>query len=203
MSEVRDNTPSPAAAAPSHPHHPRWLKERTLALEVAHQGRIGGTLRDAESVNAASLQRLEAKKRARPVVTPSLVEKIESSKRREARREKLGVSYKPVAKVLVVPAKRCKSCGLCLVCRRELRISIILAKGREGDLEMQWLADNLVALTFAMQKRIDCKISPNRRARGKEVAFSRMILGGERNTAFCSAVAEICDWSSRALGAWR
>jgi hypothetical protein len=204
VADIRANTPSAAAAAPSHPDHPRWLKERTLAMEIAAVQREGGTLRDAENANAVSLQRLEAKKRGpKLVATPSAIEKAASKQRRKERRDKLGVTYKPVATVRPAIVKACRTCGVCLHCRREIRMLAIMQKAGQGDLRMEWLVHNLVALQLAMQKRIDAKITPTRGAPGKEVAFSRMRLNAERNLAFLSAVTEICDWSIRSLGAWR
>lgn len=208
MTDVRDSAPSAAAAAPSHPAHPRWLKERTLAMEVRHAQQTGGATRDAELANQRALERLEGKKRdaggRRRILSPRAIEREERRRDRQlSRREQLGVTYKPVAPVVKPAQFRCGRCGQCVVCRRELRAIAIMAKAREGDLEMQWLTHNLVALHFAIGKRIDCKISPSRSQPGREIAFSRMMLGGERNLAFLGAVAEICDWSVRAMGAWR
>ena len=44
MSDVAADSAPPEAASPEHPLHDQWVKERTLAMEVAHQQRIGGTL---------------------------------------------------------------------------------------------------------------------------------------------------------------
>jgi hypothetical protein len=56
-------TPTDAASDPLHPDHDRWVKERTLAMEVAHAQRMGLGLRHAETENAYWLQRAEAKAR--------------------------------------------------------------------------------------------------------------------------------------------
>lgn len=205
MTDVRDNAPSAAAAAPRHPEHPRWLKERTLAIEVKHAQQTGGSLRDAEAANQRSLERLDARKRERrPVMTPGKVAREKQRQdRRERRREKLQVTVKPVAPIVKPVILACGRCGQCIHCRREMRVAAIMAKGRQGDAAMAWLVNNLVALMFALQKRIDCKIAPSASSLGKEVAFSMMRLAGERNTAFVSAAAEICDWSVRSMGPWR
>lgn len=203
MTDVRDDAPSLATPPTSAAEKPRWLKAYTMRFEVAHQNRIGGTLRDAEDANNASLQRLDAKKRedrGRRVLTP---DRVALEERRARRRDKLGVQVKPIAPVYVAAAKACRNCGRCRLCAREARTVAIMAKAREGDAAMAYLTHNLVALTLAHQKRIDCRIAPTPGAPGKEVGFARMMLHGERNLAFVGAVEAICDWSVGSLGKWR
>jgi hypothetical protein len=199
VTDVRSNEPSEAAASPAHVDHPRWLKARTLAMEVAHASKRGGTLREAEAANATALARLEVSKRAaRPVLA---ADKVANARRREERRDQLGVVKRPVAPPPPV-IDDCK-CNACQKCARRARLAQIMLRARQGDTAMRWLADNLVALHLAFQKRIDAKIAPSPRARCREVGFSRMRLNAERNLAFIGAVDSICDWSTRALGGWR
>lgn len=202
MSDVRASSPPAAAASPKHPDHARWVKEQTLRIEVDHARTTGGTLRDAELANARALERLSGRRRelARPDPIPRKAPP--SAAERQAKRAEEGVTIKPVAPVTIIPPPECGVCGLCLRCRREERAKLIMRKGREGDRAMQWLSLNFVALMLGLQKRVDTKIAPSRRARGREVAFSRM-RKQERITAFLDASAAICDWSVSALGAWR
>lgn len=202
MTDVKAHTPSDAARSPSHPDHARWVKERTLAMEVSHQNQIGGSLREAEKVNMVALRRLEEQKR-RDARKPKQPEKTQSEinegvAARAAKRE-LEVKADTPYRGARVPGAHC---GQCLKYKRELRITAIMAKAREADGFCEWLTWQLVALGFALQKRIDCNIAPTRRAPKKAVAFSQMTKQ-QRIKAYLGAVTEICDWSIPKLGAWR
>lgn len=200
MSEPKIDSvsPSPAAAAPGHPDHDRWVKEQTLALEVAAARAEGRTLRDAERANNASLERLAGKKRelraapapAGPTVDPDAIARADE---RIAAR---GVTRTAPTVRTLVPS-RCRSCGRCLVCRRDMRILAINQSARKGDLRAAALAWDLAGALLAMQGR-----KRYRGGDGREYDFARLNRGG-RERAFNALVASVCDRSVKLFGVWR
>lgn len=200
MAEITAVSIPASASAPNHPDHARWVKDRTMGMEAAHARRMGIPLEAAEKVNAIALERLAAKKRE-GVKGPKGPSKEEVNEGVQARRAKSGVK---VRDGVAYGARKsaCNWCGRCLNCKREQRTIEILKRAREGDKRMHWYALSMTALMFAFQKRIDCKVSPTKHARKREVAFSRMKYQ-QRINAFMSAMAQICDWSEQHLGRWR
>lgn len=199
MSDAEADTAPPEAASPSHPRHAQWVKEQTLAMEIAHQRRIGGTLRDAEDINRAALERLEARKRAGVEAgrEPEDVEPNAGRAAREAARDELGLT-RQIAPVLPVASSPCEYCGKCLRCKREARVHAIHERARQGDQFALALTWELVGAMLAHQARRDFKLHD-----GRVVPFSRMLLDGERNVAFLEVASGVCDRSVRLLGAWR
>lgn len=193
---VKANTPSDAAKAPSHPDHSRWVKDITLKRETEHAILNGGTSRDAETINLANLERLDGRKR---YAKPKKPKKKADAARREVTHADLiaaGVTKKP-ATIRKVEARACNFCGLCMRCRRELRVSQIMAKAREGDKRAHALTMELVAVMFAAQRRVDYKDGL-----GRELPFSRL-RGFERDRAATAGVENACDRSVSFMGEWR
>lgn len=194
MTDVKPITPSPAAASPTHPDHPRWVKERTLAMEAEHIKLVGGTLRDAEAANRANLERLEGRKRH---ARPKTRRKVKSVAERQAERAEKGLTYKPVAPVIAPPKSPCNFCGRCVRCKREARVVAIMAKAREGDQVALKLTWDLVALKHAVEARKDYRAGDRRL-----YPFSNL-RGRDKLVAFNAAIESVCDRSVKVLGAWR
>lgn len=193
---VKAVTPSDAAKAPNHPDHARWVKDVTVKREHEHAIMTGGTARDAEKANALSLERLDARKRHAKPQKPK--KKVDAAKREVTHADLIaaGVTKKP-ATIRKVEARACNFCGLCKRCRRELRVSQIMAKAREGDRRAHALTMELVAVMFAAQRRVDYKD-----AIGRELPFSRL-HGLARDRAATAGVENACDRSVSFLGEWR
>lgn len=176
--------------------HNRLLKERTLAIEVAHANATGGTLRDAENANMRALERLEARKRYKKPSAKAAPRKFEH---REITKKELAahnVTRKPAPPKKVIPPP-CKFCGTCRWCSRFKRTQEIMRKARLGDANMLALGDELAGLALAAQQRSDY-----RDALGVEYPFSR-IVGFTANRAVTAGIESVCDRSTRWLGPWR
>jgi hypothetical protein len=188
-------TPSAGAASPSHPDHARWVKERTLEVEAKHAHVIGGSIRDAEDANARNLIRLEARKRENK---PKPVKQRVDAAAREISHDDLkaaGVT-KQRARVAKIPAYKCKHCGLCRRCRRELRVAEIMRRNRIGDASVHAYANSLAVMVLAHGLR--------KLYRDGSVEFRFNELEGiHRNRALVAATELICERSSQTMGAWR
>lgn len=192
-------TPDDAARDPKHPEHARWVKDQTLAREAQHAAAAGLSFRDAETINAANLARLERRKR---IAAPKRKRK---SKRGEqprndehARLAAAGVIKRPAPPQLVKPRPSpCNWCGLCVTCKREARLRRIMREAREGDYRARGLVMELVAMAFAAQKRSDYKDSL-----GRELPFSRL-QGRDRARATTAGAEWVCDRSAAFMGDWR
>lgn len=142
-------TPTDAASDPLHPDHDRWVKETTLAVEVAHAQRVGKTFRDAEAENAYWLNRAEAKAReAKPVPAA----KPRPRKDREQRAQARGVAVRP-GKIGPEPTLRqlspCGRCGVCRACRRERRIyQLAISYKQTRDEKIKRTLDGLFFLSM-------------------------------------------------------
>jgi hypothetical protein len=188
-------TPAASAASPSHPDHSRWVKERTLEVEARHAHVIGGSIRDAEDANARNLIRLDARKREdkpKPVKQAVDVGKREIT---HAQLKEAGVT-KRRARVTKIAAYKCKNCGLCRRCKRELRVSEIMRRNRIGDASVSALANSLAVMVLAHGLR--------KMYRDGSVEFRFNELEGlHRNRALLAATELICERSSATMGAWR
>lgn len=193
---VKAVTPSDAAKSPAHPDHSRWVKDITLKREVEHATMTGGSSRDAETANLANLERLDGRKRHAKPQKPK--KKVDAAKREVTHADLIaaGVTKKP-ATIRKVEARACNFCGLCKRCRRELRVSQIMAKAREGDRRAHRLTMELVAVMFAAQRRVDYKDEI-----GRELPFSRL-HGLARDRAATAGVENVCDRSTSFMGEWR
>lgn len=173
----------------------RALKERTLAMEVAHATATGGTFRDAETANMRALERLEARKREPKKPKPQ-AKRREFQHREVTKKELASVTRKP-AKPKKLSAPSCKFCGTCRWCKRFRRSQLIMQKAREGDVAMLRLTMELVGLALAAQQKSDYKD-----ALGVEYPFSR-IAGFTATRAVNAGVESVCDRSVNQLGGWR
>ena len=188
---VRGVTPSIAAANPAHPDHPRWVKEKTFAMEAAHAKKLGLSSADAERENARLLERMEARHReAKPepiIVTPNASSRHEE---RIARRAAEGVQVrtpKPHELKATVPSP-CGRCGTCRGCMRERRVLAICKLGLKGDATMLTLAWQLSLATNAANARRGPFTDLGRRAAERKLI---------------RLVEDICDSTMRTLGEWR
>jgi hypothetical protein len=198
VTDVKSDTPSPAARAPKHPDHARWVRDRTLKMEADYALATGRTYRDAELANQKSLERLSGKARdERPTLSrgPRKPPR-EGVVERHAKRAEQGVTIRP-APVLVAPVSLCKHCGRCKTCKLEVRVLSIQRKGREGDVVGQALSWELAGAMLAHQARKDF-----RGGTGVRYEFSQL-TPRDRTRAFLAAVASVCDRSVKLLGAWR
>lgn len=179
-------TPVGAASDPKHPDHARWVKETTLAMEVAHAQRIGGTFRDAEAENARLLLRMEALARH---------EKPTIAKPRRSRQERMLERAVEVRAALPQPktltwlgSSPCGRCGLCRACLREKRI---LAIGHLATKERDaWAMKSMWNITLLLL-RAKSAIGEFRGA-SKTKAQSLVVAAAEK----------ICNASVKRMGAW-
>lgn len=170
-----------AASDPAHPDHDRWVKERTLKMEIDHAIALGLPLAYAEAENVRLLERAEQIAKATP-------RKIDKPKKNIGHNERLlqrGVTKRAADKQYDEP-KRCK-CGVCPGCKRAHRIVLIMQMGRQnktlGDLAKKLMLVSLQASSGTGR-------------------FSGL---NKRDTARAlhAYVDAACDASVRELGAWR
>lgn len=170
-------TPVDAAADPKHADHDRWVKERTLAMEVAHAQRMGGTFRDAEAENARLLQRMEALARN---------EKPTIAKPRRSRQERMLERAVEVREALPRPktltwlgSSPCGRCGTCRACMRERRVLAIshLATQQRDP----WAMSSMWKISLLLLKLT-----------GRADAAKRATVAAEK----------LCDESVKRMGAW-
>ena len=191
---IRAVVPSDAAAAPTHPEHARWVKERTLAMEANHATMVGGTFRQAESANLVALDRLASRQaKNKPRQRPA------KRKCREVTAEDLaaaGVTKKP-AEVIAAPASPCSHCGVCMRCKRERRVLAISAGAKAGNLDLVSLMWELSGLLLASQ------LGNNYRGQtGVEYPFARL-TPLDRSRVRDAGFTFVCDRSTPILGEWR
>lgn len=186
--KVTGVTPTDAASDPLHPDHDRWVKERTLAIEVAHAERTGGTLRDAERENARMLIRMEALARSEKIKTQPDPHKSRRQRFLERAVEVREALPKRDPGVTWLKSSPCGRCGVCRPCMRERRI---LALGRMATQQKEPQALALMWDMFAYLARSATKAGEFRDK--SESDINRMV------TAKAEA---ICDQSVRWLGAW-
>jgi hypothetical protein len=173
-------TPSASASDPKHPDHDRWVKEKTIAMEVAHAERIGATLRDAEAENARLLARAEQlAKRTAPIAAPR--------KPREKRLQDRGVTVRAPKEISLLKLSPCGRCGTCRNCMRERRVLLIVQKRKDGG-ALGALASRLKNVTDQFIMR---------------VGTFKDLSKGDRDRALTAAVEEICNLSFPHLGDWR
>lgn len=175
-------TPPDAASDPAHPDHDRWVKDRTLKMEIEHAQRVGLTLRDAESENARLLARAEQKAKQAPVVAKPGTSSTRARARRHADR---GITRKAPKK----PAhtRECV-CGTCTPCRRKMRVAAIFQRRNAGDVTMKQHADDLFMAFLA--------------ATTSKGAFTGLRPRDARR-ALAAKVDSICDSTVFFMGPWR
>lgn len=175
-------TPVDAASDPRHPDHDRWVKETTLAMEVAHAQRVGGTLRDAEAENARLLARMEALARNEKPAAP--VKRVD----RETRAAERGVTARHAApEIHISKLSPCGRCGTCVACKREKRVCLIIQHQRT-DKTCEALAGEM----FLTALRANAAL-------GEFKFMSKR----ERDRAIVIKAESVCDRSVKRFGAWK
>lgn len=185
-------TPVAAAASPTHPDHARWVKERTLAREIAQAASEGLGLRVAEERNVRSLERL-SNRRPKP-------KKKKPTRRDPVTHEQLkaaGVTRRAPKPRKLPPMPPCRLCRTCVWCKRTFRMSQIRRRAVELDQVALGLMQELVAIMLAAQQRKDY-----RDALGRELPFSR-IQGADVDKAVTQGIEWVCDRSASFMGQWR
>lgn len=192
---VKSVTPTDAASNPSHPDHARWVKERTLAMEVKHAEAMGASLRDAEDTNRRLLERLDQRRSAKPrTAKPQRKPNLGDVTKREL--ADANVTRRPVkARAPLTPP--CKFCGVCRDCKLVRRTQAIMAKARVGDPSLLPLVLEMVGLELAQQQRTNY-----RDALGREYPFARLNKR-DANRAKLAGFESVCDRSVSLMGAWR
>jgi len=169
-----------SASDPAHPDHERWVKDRTLKMEIEHAKAVGLSLRDAEVENRRLLERTEQIAKAAQQQTSK--KRNVGNAERQARR---GVTKRAVADIGDVQA-RC-SCGRCIGCMRSKRIMLIMQRGRE-DSTIGEIAKKLMVVSLQASA-----------GKGPFLGLDRK----DRERALHAYVDAACDASVRLLGAWR
>lgn len=191
---VEASTPTDAAASPSHPDHARWVKERTLALEVQHAQLLGGTLRDAEDANRIALARLASRNLHRkPKSRPTPTKRPEPATHRELADAKV---FHRSPKIRKVRASRCGNCGMCIPCKRQARAIDIIRRHKAGEFRLGKLVNQLAMMTLAFDLRMRF------RDFGAEFPFDS-VHESVRLRALDAVTERICDRSSGIIGEWR
>lgn len=191
--KVQAVTPSDVASHPSHPDHDRWVKEKTLRMEIEHARVLGIPLRIAEAENVRMLERSEriAKETPQKLTKkrkPHGVLDAQGRTSRQQRNRERGVIVKPATpEVKPVKLSPCGRCQKCLACRREQRAMLIIHRRKENrGLDMLALRMFVTALH-------------SKAGSGKFKGLSKR----DTDRAVSADVETICDESVRWLGAWR
>jgi hypothetical protein len=181
--KVTGVTTPDAAADVLHPDHPRWVKERTLAMEVTHAQRSGGTFRDAEAENTRLLARMEQLARAeKPAPT------VTRPDREERHRERGVFTRAPTPRLPGSELSPCGRCGTCRRCKREKRVYAMILKARAGDKRFEAAVKRLGYLAIAAQNGTGM--------------FAAM-KPADANRYIIRRTEDICDASVPSLGEWR
>lgn len=194
MSDVKAVTIAADASAPTHPDHDRWVKEQTLATEIEHAARTGGSLRTAEDTNIAALNRL-AQRKATPR-KPAKQTKRKTFAHREISKKELqdaGVTKKVATKPTIAKPPVISPDDQ----KWAFRVARIMELGRQGDKRAYQLALEVVAIKMAVSARRDYKD-----ANGRELPFSRL-RGASVHRAVRAGMEWVCDRSRTLLGEWR
>jgi hypothetical protein len=170
-----------SASDPAHPEHDRWVKERTLKMEIDHARAVGLSLRDAEAENIRLLERTEQIAKNTPAPAKKQKQNIGHNERLTQR----GVTKRAVGREKP-ESKRC-SCGRCAGCMRAQRIMLIMQRGRE-DSSIGDLAKKLMLVSLQASSGTGQFLGLNKR---------------DRERALHVYVDAVCDASARLLGAWR
>lgn len=183
-----DSVSVPAVASdPLHPDHERWVKDRTLKMEVDHAKAVGLPLRVAEAENLRMLERSEriardakpAPKKEPAAITPNMG--------RRQRVKERGVTVKAAKEISLLKLSPCGRCGTCPNCMRERRVLLIVQKRKE-DRFLKSLADSLFLFT------INCSAGIGR--------FGDLTKR-DRDRAIAAKAEEVCNLSVPRLGEWK
>ena len=182
-------TPVADASDPNHPDHARWVKDHTLAMEVAHAKVLGGSFRDAETENNRLLLRMEAL--ARNEKPKSKLPK----QPRKSRRQRMLERAVEVREALPKPegltwltSSPCGRCGLCRGCKREkriLKISHLATKSKEP-----WALQAMWSISLVLFK-----------IKGGAGEY-RGLTKSDAQKRVVAAAEKLCDDSVVHLGAW-
>ncbi len=181
--------PTADASSPSHPDHDRWVKESTLAMEVAHHcGVLDQPFSVAESENIRLLERMEARAREAPLVDPTPSAPRQSREERAAERGVTVRPAQPLSLVKQLSPSPCGRCGSCRHCKAEGRLVAVMHKAKLGDQE-------LIALfgPFAM-------LALNARAR---LGQFRGMRKADIDRIVTMAIEVLCDRTVPSMGNWR
>lgn len=182
--KVEPVTYTDATASPAHPDHARWVKDKTLAMEIEHAKVMGGSLRNAEDENNRLLARMEQVARGRTRPRPE-----RPRKPRPERLAERGVTMKTPARELTRhELSPCGRCGTCRRCKRERRVLLMSQKALEGDVK---LISILWHMSMVAQQAKD--------GTGK---FHGM-PARDANRFVIALIERACDDSIASMGAWR
>lgn len=181
---------APAQASdPKHPDHDRWVKDRTLKMEVDHAKAVGLPIRVAEAENTRLLERSERIERdKKPATKKDKPAAATPNMGRKARVAERGVTVKAAKPELsILKLSPCGRCGLCRNCQREKRVMLIVSKRKE-DRFYKALADSLFLFT------LNCSGGLGRFADMRK---------RDRDRAITAKAEEVCDASVLRLGEWK
>lgn len=182
-----------AASDSAHTDHDRWVKERTLQMEIEHAKRLGLPLHAAEAENQRLLERSEriakdkpqklTKRKAAPAITPQ-TSRASRLQRLQERAVTIKAAQPDISPLKLSP---CGRCGTCRRCMRERRILAIVEKARAGDRNMLMLAWQITATTLD--------------AKGGAGRFMNM-TPEDANRVVIAKAEQVCDMSIRWMGPW-
>ena len=180
-----------AASNPAHPDHDRWVKERTLKMEIEHAKVLGLPLRVAEAENQRLLERSAqiAKDKKQSLSKKKDAPGTSVARSHSARKAARGVTVR-AAKPLISGAKLspCGRCGTCKRCKAEKRVFAMSLKAKQGDLKF---AVVLWQLAMYAQQAQD--------GTGKFVG----IKPADANRMVIRRLEEVCDATVPTMGEWR
>lgn len=186
-------TPSDLASSTSHPDHDRWVKDRTLRMEIEHAKRVGLPLRVAEAENIRLLERADQiAKSSAPEAggsgPRSIAPDMARRPSRVARNRDRGITIKKAApEISILKLSPCGRCGVCRNCMRERRVLLVIQK-RHDSAYLGALAGRLFIATIHAGARS-----------GKFKGLRKADI----NRALTAEAEAVCDASIRWLGEWR
>lgn len=182
-------TPSEDASNPSHPDHDRWVKEKTLKMEVDHANALGLPLRYAETENLRLLERSERIANDKPKGLSKKKHAPGTNAGHGERQKKRGVTVR-AAKPIVPGMKLspCGRCGTCVRCKREKRVFAMSLKAREGDHKFTVILWRLAMYAQQAQDGTGPFVGTN------PADANRMVI---------RKLEEVCDATVPTMGPWR
>lgn len=185
-------TPAADASDPTHPDHDRWVKDRTLKMEIDHAKAVGLPLRHAEAENLRLLDRAERIARdSKPAPRKTKPAAITPDMPRKGHRQRMlerGVTIKQATpEVSILKLSPCGRCGTCRNCMRERRVLLIVQK-RKDDAYLAHLAGNLFMAGLHASART-----------GK----FKGLVKRDVDRKLTAMAEEACDLSVSRLGEWR
>ncbi len=187
MTKVSAVTAPDAASDPAHPDHDRWVKQYTLAMEIEHAKRIGGSIRQAEAENLRLLTRMENMARGANAAATHAPRK--SRKQRALDRAVQIRAAMPARDpgVLWLKSSPCGRCGVCRACMRERRILAISQLTKQRD---EW--------ALAVMWRLSLFLLKANSGAGEFAGLSKSDI----NRRVTAEAERVCDESVKRMGAW-